>query len=346
MKLFWNGLATPSFEVEKIEAIENGIALPKFTEATFTSITVSNQDPKENPKLNIKFTATPKSNLDQVETKLDNVFESTMENLKMPDDQLVQQQSNKRTILAAKKSKCGILNSSPATFGFSTILEASFSKAMPTFATPSTTSSASSSTSTVTQSTKPVSTPSSTIFGQAAAVKSTLSTDDRKFIYTLEAPALYQWDHSQTTITELEAGKHYQFRMERANYQTNDVVRSKIRLGFIDCAIQNRELEQLKNWTIMNEGKPIFEVDYEESSLSNLVYDISRPELNVLQVLWDPLKPISIALAINCPSADFISLIDETAGDRAVPFLFTVETVQNTIGIKFDSASCLVKYIY
>lgn len=91
------------------------------------------------------------------------------------------------------------------------------------------------------------------------------------------------------------------------------------------------EREQMHLWQASRPGERIIEIDV---PLSYGLCHVAQPHnsnlLNVVEVLWDPMKEVGVYIKINCISTEFTP--KKHGGEKGVPFRIQIETyLENTM---------------
>lgn len=92
------------------------------------------------------------------------------------------------------------------------------------------------------------------------------------------------------------------------------------------------EREQMHLWQASRPGERIVEIDVPLSyGLCHVAQPHNLNQLNVVEVLWDPMKEVGVYIKINCISTEFTP--KKHGGEKGVPFRIQIETyVENTCG--------------
>lgn len=84
-------------------------------------------------------------------------------------------------------------------------------------------------------------------------------------------------------------------------------------------------------WQASRPGERIIEIDVPLSyGLCHVAQPHNSNSLNVVEVLWDPMKEVGVYIKINCISTEFTP--KKHGGEKGVPFRIQIETyVENTM---------------
>lgn len=100
---------------------------------------------------------------------------------------------------------------------------------------------------------------------------------------------------------------------------------SVIKICFHERRLQYMEREQITLWQASRPGERIIEIDV---PLSYGLCHVSQPHnpnlLNIVEVLWDPMKEVGVYIKINCISTEFTP--KKHGGEKGVPFRIQIET--------------------
>lgn len=136
---------------------------------------------------------------------------------------------------------------------------------------------------------------------------------------------------------------------------------SVIKICFHERRLQYMEREQMHLWQASRPGERIIEIDVPLSyGLCHVAQPNNPNQLNIVEVLWDPMKEVGVYIKINCISTEFTP--KKHGGEKGVPFRIQIETYieqttngnspngSNAIGTVIDSlgkpihaAACQVK---
>lgn len=107
---------------------------------------------------------------------------------------------------------------------------------------------------------------------------------------------------------------------------------SIVKICFHERRLQYMEREQMHLWQASRPGERIVEIDVPLSyGLCHVAQPHNLNQLNVVEVLWDPMKEVGVYIKINCISTEFTP--KKHGGEKGVPFRIQIETyVENTSG--------------
>lgn len=84
-------------------------------------------------------------------------------------------------------------------------------------------------------------------------------------------------------------------------------------------------------WQASRPGERIIEIDVPLSyGLCHVAQPHNPNQLNIVEVLWDPMKEVGVYIKINCISTEFTP--KKHGGEKGVPFRIQIETyIENTM---------------
>lgn len=89
------------------------------------------------------------------------------------------------------------------------------------------------------------------------------------------------------------------------------------------------EREQMLLWQKSRPGERIVELDVPLSyGLCHVAQPHSPNQLNIVEVIWDPMKEVGVYIKVNCISTEFTP--KKHGGEKGVPFRIQVETYVDT----------------
>lgn len=107
-------------------------------------------------------------------------------------------------------------------------------------------------------------------------------------------------------------------------------LQSVIKICFHERRLQYMEREQMHLWQASRPGERIIEIDVPLSyGLCHVAQPHNPNQLNIVEVLWDPMKEVGVYIKINCISTEFTP--KKHGGEKGVPFRIQIETyIDNT----------------
>ncbi|XP_031632495.1 transcription factor CP2-like protein 1 isoform X2 [Contarinia nasturtii] len=154
------------------------------------------------------------------------------------------------------------------------------------------------------------------------------SAEESKFQYVLAAATSIATKNNEETITYLNQGQSYEIKLKKLGDLTayrGKTLKSVIKICFHERRLQYMEREQMHLWQASRPGERIIEIDV---PLSYGLCHVAQPHnpnlLNVVEVLWDPMKEVGVYIKINCISTEFTP--KKHGGEKGVPFRIQIET--------------------
>lgn len=101
------------------------------------------------------------------------------------------------------------------------------------------------------------------------------------------------------------------------------------------------EREQMHLWQASRPGERIIEIDVPLSyGLCHVAQPHNPNQLNIVEVLWDPMKEVGVYIKINCISTEFTP--KKHGGEKGVPFRIQIETyIENTINANGNGVNAI-----
>lgn len=160
------------------------------------------------------------------------------------------------------------------------------------------------------------------------------SAEESRFQYVLAAATSIATRINEETITYLNQGQSYEIKLKKLGDLTayrGTILKSVIKICFHERRLQYMEREQMHLWQTSRPGERIIEIDV---PLSYGLYHVAQTHnsnlLNVVEVLWDPMKEVGVYIKINCISTEFTP--KKHGGEKGVPFRIQIETyAENTM---------------
>ncbi|XP_055312073.1 transcription factor CP2-like protein 1 isoform X2 [Sitodiplosis mosellana] len=160
------------------------------------------------------------------------------------------------------------------------------------------------------------------------------SSEESKFQYVLAAATSIATKNNEETITYLNQGQSYEIKLKKLGDLTayrGKILKSVIKICFHERRLQYMEREQMHLWQASRPGERIIEIDVPLSyGLCHVTQPHNSSLLNVVEVLWDPMKEVGVYIKINCISTEFTP--KKHGGEKGVPFRIQIETyLENTM---------------
>ncbi|XP_026478389.1 alpha-globin transcription factor CP2-like [Ctenocephalides felis] len=151
---------------------------------------------------------------------------------------------------------------------------------------------------------------------------------DSRFQYVLAAATSTATKCNEDTLTYLNQGQSYEIRLKKLgdlSAYRGKILKSIIRICFHERRLQYMEREQMSQWQSSHPGERLVEVDL---PLSYGLCHVAQPQapgaLNIVEVMWDPMKEVGVYVKVNCISTEFTA--KKHGGEKGVPFRIQVET--------------------
>ena len=150
------------------------------------------------------------------------------------------------------------------------------------------------------------------------------TTSTRYFRYVLGASTAVGSKHGYGSMTYLNQSQSYEIRLKRiADTDTSfgSMVRSTIRLSFIDRRLQYREKDEVTRWQSLHPRDRMLDLDL---TLSYGIFEVNLDQKvsNWVEFTWDTQREASIFVRIACISTEFTS--KKHGGERGVPLKLMV----------------------